>query len=273
MKLWHIVVAFFGGVLAALAIGKIISLSDAQTTVDAWILTLTIVGHDVGDRMVMLGQLVVHEHFSEALRGAGYLIGHSILEEVVKFVAFFLVFLMVRPVSLRAFIVTGIAVGVGFAAAENFGFSDSMALHVLLGFVLRAIGHGLFTGLIALLFGLGYFSQMRWIDKGAQGSLSGWLVRYEEKAVQIFWTLVGLLTSAIVHGAVNVFASLGGQALAIVGMMCGWGVLLYFIIRPENSRPYGTLIREVDLLRTIVDAEHNLRTIATDRAIKKRRRP
>lgn len=39
--------AYVLGALAAISIGKLVAFSGAVTTIDAWILTLTIVGQDV----------------------------------------------------------------------------------------------------------------------------------------------------------------------------------------------------------------------------------
>ncbi len=49
--------------------------------------------------------------------------------------------------------------------------------------------------------------------------------------------------------------------MAILIMMLGWGIFIFFLIRPESEKPYGTIIREVDLLRQIVEAEQSLESI------------
>jgi RsiW-degrading membrane proteinase PrsW (M82 family) len=263
MNLKKYIFAYILGCLAAFSIGKIVAMSGAQTTIDAWILTLTIVGQDVGDRMMMLGKVLLREQSSEALVGMTYLVGHSILEEILKFIAFYIVFLVCKPSSIRQIILAGIAVGVGFATFESFGFYSSTAMHMLLGFILRAIGHGLFTGVITLLFGMGYFAQMRWIDGGARGDVLGWFVRYEEKVLQLVWTLFGLIAAAVMHAGVDVFAVFGGQRIAILFMMFGWVVFIPFLLKRESEKPYGTIIREVDLLRTIVEAEKDLKHLET----------
>ncbi len=190
MTLIKYIFAYVLGCLAAISVGKIVGMSGAQTTIDAWFLTLTVVGQDVGDRMMMFTHMLLRETSSEALRGVSYLVGHSILEEAIKFVAFFIAFHISKPNSIRQIVLTGITIGVGFATMESFGYYSSTAIHVLVGFILRAIGHGLFTGLIALLFGRGYFMQMLWIDSGARGRFSGWLVRYEEYFLQAVITVV-----------------------------------------------------------------------------------
>ena len=128
-------------------------------------------------------------------------------------------------------------------------------------FVLRAVGHGLFTGLIALLFACGYFSRMRWIDAGAHDGIAGWMVRYGEFIVQILWTLGGLILAALIHTAINIFSALGGESIAIILLMLLWSILLLFLARPSTAKQYGVIIKEVDLLRTIVDAEQNLQSL------------
>lgn len=261
MTLIKYIFAYVLGALAAISIGKLVAFSGAVTTIDAWILTLTIVGQDVGDRMVMLARVLLEETSSEALVGMSYLVGHSMLEELVKFIAFFIAFQISKPNSIREIVLNGIAVGVGFATMETFGYYSSTALHLMMGFVLRAIGHGLFTGIIALLFGMGYFAQMRWIDGGAHRGVSAWFLRYEKKILQIFWTLLGLVFGSLLHAVVNIYASLGGQTFAIILMMFSWSVFACLLIRPAASRPYGTIIREVDLLKQIAEAEQDLHSL------------
>lgn len=261
MTLIKYIFAYVLGCLAAISVGKLVVMSGAVTTIDAWILTLTIVGQDVGDRMVMLTRVLLESTSSEALVGMSYLVGHSILEEIVKFIAFYIAFRISKPNSIREIALTGIAVGIGFATLESFGFYSSTALYVLMGFVLRAIGHGLFTGIIALLFGMGYFMQMRWVDGGAQRGVTAWFLRYEERIIQMVWTIFGLLLAALLHASVNIFAALGGQIVAIIIMMVAWALFVIFLLRPSSARPYGTIIREVDLLQQIVKAEENLHAI------------
>lgn len=41
-------------------------------------------------------------------------------------------------------------------------------------------------------------------------------------------------------------------------MMAAWCFLGYYLLRPETKRPYGTLIREVDLMRQIAEAQEDL---------------
>lgn len=197
-------------------------MSGTQTTIDAWILTLTVVGHDVGDRMMMFANSMMTEHGFDALLGVVYLVGHTIVEEFIKFIAFFIAFHINKPRSIRAIVTHGVVVGVGFAFLENFGYFTNTEMSLVMSFIIRSVGHGLFTGLIALLFAFGYFSQMRWIDGGAQKSIGSWFIRYGQRVVQIFWTLVGIVLAAFVHSGINTFAALGGQSIAIIVMMMIW---------------------------------------------------
>jgi RsiW-degrading membrane proteinase PrsW (M82 family) len=120
-------------------------ITGAVTTIDAWFLTLTIVGQDVGDRMMMLVQIFLQKSLPEAFTGVSYLIGHSILEEAVKFIAFYIAFRIVKPTSIREIVFIGMVVGLGFATIESFAFYSAEPFHALLGFIIRAIGHGLFS--------------------------------------------------------------------------------------------------------------------------------
>jgi hypothetical protein len=51
-------------------------MSGVQTTIDAWVLTLTIVGNDVGERMAMAAQLVFHDGILSNFFVKAYLAGH-----------------------------------------------------------------------------------------------------------------------------------------------------------------------------------------------------
>ena len=131
MTLIKYIFAYVLGCLAAISIGKIVGMSGAQTTVDAWFLTLTVVGQDVGDRMMMFSHMLMRETSSEALTGVSYLVGHSILEELIKFVAFYIAFQVSKPTSIRQIVLTGITVGVGFATMESFAYNSAPAIHTL----------------------------------------------------------------------------------------------------------------------------------------------
>jgi hypothetical protein len=67
-----------------------------------------------------------------------------------------------------------------------------------------------------------------------------------------------VFSAAVVHAAINTFAALGGQTTAIAVMMMGWAILVHFMTKAESTRPYGTYIHQVDLLKTITDAEQEL---------------
>jgi RsiW-degrading membrane proteinase PrsW (M82 family) len=261
MTLKKYLFSYFIGGLSALFIGILVSMSGASTSIDAWILTLTIVGQDVGDRMALLARVFFWDNSPEALFGMSYLIGHSLLEEWIKFLAFMIAFYSTKPASIRQIVITGIVVGIGFATTESLGYYSLTGLQLMMGFILRAIGHGLFTGIIALLFGMWYFTQMRWIDSWARRGIASWLIRYEEKIIQTMWAVIGIFVAAVLHASVNIFASLGGQQVAVIILMIVWSFFVFFLMRPESGRPYGTIIREVDLLRQIVDAESDLKML------------
>jgi RsiW-degrading membrane proteinase PrsW (M82 family) len=250
--------AYILGCLAALLIGKIVVVSGTQTTIDAWVLTLTVVGQDVGDRMMIASRALMDKNAGEALMGISYLVGQSILEEIMKFLAFYIAFRISKPNSLREIVITGIVVGVGFATVENIIYYYTTMLHLITGFVVRALGHALFAGIIALLFGLGYFSQMRWVDNGATQGINSWIIRYAERILQIVWTGCGLIGAAFLHGTINIFATLGGHAIAVIVMVGAWCLLGYYLMQPGSKRPYGIIIREVDLLRQIAEARDDL---------------
>lgn len=209
----------------------------------------------------MLARTVFTETSSEALMSMGYLVGHSVLEELIKFIVFYLAFRINKPTSIREIVLMGICVGFGFATFESLTFYATNVFHTFLGLIVRTIGHSLFSGVIALLFGMGYFAQMRWIDSGARGTLMSWMVYYQERVLQIGWTFFGLVTAAVLHSLVNIFAALGGQSIAIVFMMVIWTMFIAFLLHPSTGRHYGAIIHEVDLLRQIINAESDLETI------------
>lgn len=192
-----------------------------QTSVDAWFLTLNITGQDVGDRMNLFLR-AFSKYAPEAFTGIGYLLGHSLLEELFKLFAFFLIFTITKPTSIREIVFLGIVMGFGFATSETFGFSSATSITFGLSFILRALGHGLYSGMVALLFGFGYFTQMRWIDGGAKNNVFSWFIRYQEWTVQIILTLFGLILASMLHAGVNIFAALGGEALGVLAMMIIW---------------------------------------------------
>lgn len=131
MTLIKYIFAYILGCLAAISVGKIVGMSGAQTTIDAWFLTLTVVGQDVGDRMMMFSHMLLRETSLEALRGVSYLIGHSILEELIKFVAFYIAFQISKPSSIRQIVLTGITVGVGFATIESLGYHSATPVYTM----------------------------------------------------------------------------------------------------------------------------------------------
>lgn len=140
------------GCLAALIVGSIMNMTGASTTIDAWMLSFTISGHDVGDRMTMFVRSFLQNSNINGITGFSYLIGHCISEEIVKFLMFYLAFRIFKPSSIREIILMGISVGIGFALCETVAYYDATPFFQLQSIFLRSIGHGLFTGLLALLF-------------------------------------------------------------------------------------------------------------------------
>jgi hypothetical protein len=91
-------------------------------------------------------------------------------------------------------------------------------------------------------------------------SYHGLLVMKKEY-LQVVWTVMGLISGSFLHATVNIYAALGGQALAIIIMMAAWSIFVFFLMRPSTSRPYGAIIREVDLLKQIAEAEQDLHSL------------
>jgi RsiW-degrading membrane proteinase PrsW (M82 family) len=133
------IIAYIAGCLAALSIGMLVSRTGIATTIDAWFLTLTIASQDVGDRMMMLVKMFMAESITEQAISLSYLVGHSVLEEFIKFIAFYVVFRLTNPSSIREIVFTGMMVGVGFATVETFAFYSSTVFHLFLGFFIRTI--------------------------------------------------------------------------------------------------------------------------------------
>lgn len=261
MKLLQYIFALLLGCVAAFMIGSLMSLTAASTTIDAWMLSFTISGHDVGDRMTMFVRTFLENSNISGITGFSYLIGHSISEEIVKFLMFFLAFKISKPSSIREIILTGISVGIWFALCETIAYNDATPFFQLQSIFLRSIGHGLFTGLLAMLFWFGYFSQLRWIDAGAKKNVTTWFMRYAELVVLIFWTIIGLLVAACLHSMMNIMTAIGAQTIAIIVLMFCWSAFITVLVRPESRRPYGDIIREMDLLQTITDAREDLADI------------
>jgi RsiW-degrading membrane proteinase PrsW (M82 family) len=193
-------------------------------------------------------------------RGIAYLIGQSLGEEVIKSIGLYLVFRWFKPASTRDIVSMGISVGLGFAVCESVVYHDISA-SALYPALLRMLGHSLFTGIIALLFSIGYFSQLRWIDSGARISPLAWCMRYMELIVLVFWTIFGIILAALLHSTVNILSSVGFRSIGFLVLMVTWSILIYICIRPGSRRPYGDIIREMDLLHTINDARHDLARI------------
>ena len=250
------------GWIAAFIVAQLVAMSGVQTTIDAWVLTLTIVGNDVGERMAMAAQFMFHDGITSNFFVKAYLAGHGLLEEIIKFFVFLVSIRITRPSNIRSIIYSGILVGTGFALVENTLYYSHSSIYLgAMTLAIRIVGHALFTGIIAALYTLGHFAQMRWIDAGAHKGLQSWIVSYGGKSVEIFWMVAGIIAAAAVHATINWFAAIGLQAPATIVIMVGWSSLLYFMTRRESTRPYGTYIQEVELLKTITNAERELEEI------------
>ncbi|MBP7823303.1 PrsW family intramembrane metalloprotease [Candidatus Gracilibacteria bacterium] len=250
------------GGIAAFIVAQLVAMSGVQTTIDAWVLTLTIVGNDVGERMAMAAQLVLHDGILSNFFVKAYLAGHGLLEEIIKFLVLLVAIRITRPANTREIVISGILIGSGFAVVENFVYFSHGSLYI--GFIMlmiRVFGHALFTGIIAALYTLGHFAQMRWIDSGAHKGIVSWMVGHGEKGVEIFWIIFGIVCASAIHAVINAFAAIGMPGPATVVMMIGWSILIHFMFRAESSRPYETYIQEVELLQTITEAERELTEI------------
>ena len=112
-------------------------MSGVQTTIDAWVLTLTIVGNDVGERMAMAAQLVLHDGILSNFFVKAYLAGHGLLEEVIKFLVLLVAIRITRPANTREIVISGILIGSGFAVVENFVYFSHGSLYI--GFIMLMI--------------------------------------------------------------------------------------------------------------------------------------
>jgi len=59
----------------------------------------------------------------------------------------------------------------------------------------------------------------------------------------------------------NIMTAIGAQTIAIIVLMFCWSAFITVLVRPESRRPYGDIIREMDLLQTITDAREDLADI------------
>ncbi len=83
-------------------------------------------------------------------------------------------------------------------------------------------------------------------------------MRYAELIVLIFWTFMGLIMAACLHSMMNILTVIGLQVLAIVMLTVCWSIFITVLVRPESRRPYGDILREMDLLQTITHAREDL---------------
>jgi hypothetical protein len=104
-------IVFFLGILSALTVEGFTSLSGMQTTVDAFVFNFTIHGKDIGESFITLTRDFFPNHEHSTLFGALYLVGYNITEELVKFGFFVLAVLLLKPISTRRVLYTGMLIG------------------------------------------------------------------------------------------------------------------------------------------------------------------
>ncbi len=255
----YIVSALFGAV-SALIIGQIWRITGSSTTVDAWLVSFTISGHDVGDRLLYFLRDVITWDDLGHLTGYSHFFANSLSEELVKFLMFIVAFVIMKPISIRQIIFMGISVGIGFSLCENFTYNDGDYLFSSL--LVRSTWHALFTGILTMLFWYWYYSQLRWIDAGAKENIVTSLLRYSELVILVFWTVVWLIISAFLHAIVNILFWGGNSIISGVWVLIiSWFLFGKALVQPGSRKPYGALIQEVHLLQTISEAQKDLTDI------------
>lgn len=124
--------------------------------------------------------------------------------------------------------------------------------------------------MIALLYALGYFSQLRWIDAGARGRFHAWLVRYSEFGIASLFTGLGLIFSSLLHAVTDIMIAFGGQMIVVPFMVIGWCAFVFFLQTPGARRPYGALLQKFELMQTIQEANQELSQI---QSLSRQRKP
>jgi heme exporter protein D len=185
-----------------------------------------------------------------------YLVGYNITEELVKFGFFVLAILLLKPVTTRRVLYTGMLIGAGFATVEHFT-RESVSWYI---FPLRVAGHMLFTSVIALWYSLGSFARMRWIDDGAQSGVMPFLLSKWPGVVMILWVITGIFLAAFFHSFVNLFAS-AGHYMAVVIEAVGWAGVVLFLLNHKSQRPYGRILQEIKLMQELHDIQETLNTL------------
>ncbi len=179
--------------------------------------------------------------------------GYNITEEIIKFGFFVIAVLLLKPVTTRKVLFTGMLIGAGFATIEHFS-TETVSWYI---FPLRLAGHMLFTAVIALWYSLGSFARMRWIDDGAHGGFVSFLLSKWSGGVMALWIVTGIFLAASVHSFVNLFAS-SGHYMAIVIEATGWIGVLFFLSNQKSERPYGRILQEIKLMQHLHDIQETL---------------
>ncbi len=179
--------------------------------------------------------------------------GYNITEEIVKFGFFVLAVLLLKPVTTRRVLYTGMLIGAGFATVEHFSI-EATSWYI---FPLRLAGHMLFTTVIALWYSLGSFARMRWIDDGAHAGFMPFLLSKWSGGVMTLWVITGIFLAALFHSFVNLFAS-SGHYMAVIIEAIGWAGILLFLLNQKSERPYGRILQEIKLMQHLHDIQATL---------------
>ena len=245
--------------LAALFTYWLYELGGMEWSVNIGIGAIRFTGQDMGDTIQWIFQKIAATASLTLLAQTGYIAGQSLLEEIIKFFAFLIMFLAIKPSSIRQMVSIGMMIGAGFGFIESTIFYlDSNLLHMFIAIIFRSLGHAVFTGIVSLVFGYGYFAQMRWIDSGAEGWISATLVRYGENALITLCAIGGIIVVSIIHTTINASIGLGASNIGSMIVMIA-GIILWTMSQTRDARkPYGILLRRVDLMKTINRARHDL---------------
>ncbi len=181
------------------------------------------------------------------------MVGYNITEEIIKFGFFVLAVLLLKPVTTRKVLYTGMLIGAGFATVEHFS-NESLSWTV---FPLRLAGHMLFTSVIALWYSLGSFARMRWIDDGARGGIMSFFLSRWSGFIMGTWIITGIFLAAFFHSFVNLFSS-SGHYMAIIIETVGWIAVILFLLNQKSERPYGRILQEIKLMQHLHDIQSEL---------------
>lgn len=249
----HASIVFILGILSALTVQWLIHTSGMQTTVDALMFNFTIHGRDIGESFEAFSRTFFPDHTNSNVFWALYLVGYNITEEIVKFGFFVLAVLLLKPITTRDVLYTGMLIWAGFATIEHFS-TETISWYV---FPLRLAGHMLFTAVIALWYSFGSFARMRWIDDGAQWGIMSFLLSRWSGFVMTIWIISGIFIAALFHSFVNLFAS-AWHYMAVIIEAVGWIGIIYFLLNNKSERPYGRILYEIKLMKHLHTIQHEL---------------